>query len=270
MKTTTKLLALLIALAACGDNKGRADAHQGPDGPPADAQCSNCPAAPTLGTQIDRMGRPAINTLLNRFFESPTVGQGTAKDAYNMASDPTMWVTANEGEFKKNLGILDALDFGVCGNGLCEVGEFGANGTTGVCPLDCPGAADVGTVTESCGNQVLYNGGAGGAPATDSYKAMADVLAADELWLDTTKTDCEFYLAVEFGFVLSHMPTGGNMTCGGRAPQYDVVDFSLSAIALGISGFSTDGRFIPKFKDNAPPHTDYLPVFPYLGEPHNP
>ena len=53
MKTTTKLLSLLVlvSLAACGDNKDRPDARQPPDGPGADAQCSNCPAAPALGVR---------------------------------------------------------------------------------------------------------------------------------------------------------------------------------------------------------------------------
>ena len=264
MKTTTKLLVLFVltALAACGDNLQRPDARKGIDGPPADAQCSNCPAPPTLGAQIDRMGRPAINTLLNHGFD-PTAAAGTAKDTYNADADPSNWVTAYTAEFTKNLGILDALDTGFCGNGRCELGEFGTNGTTGVCAVDCPTATQVGT-GDGCGNQVLYNGGQGTTPNAMSYTTLAGILAGDELYVDTTKTTCAFYLAVEFG-----VATGlGNTTCGGRAPQYDVVDYSLSAIAVGINGFSTDGMFTPKFKDNAPPHTDYTSTFPYLGAPH--
>lgn len=265
MRNTILLLASAFALVACGDNLGRPDARPHPDGPPADAQCSNCPAAPTLGTQIDRMGRPAVNTLLNRAFEAPSVGQGTAKDAYNADSTPSGWVTANAPEFMKNLAMIDSLDTGFCGNGKCELGEFGTNGSTGVCVADCPNATDVGVAANTaCTNQVLYNGGVGVTPSATSYQTLAGILANDELYLDTTKTTCAFYLAVEFG-----VATGlGNTTCGGRAPQYDVVDFSLSALAIGISGFSTDGMFTPKYTDGAPPHTDYLASFPYLGEPH--
>ena len=46
---TIMLLAVTLAFA-CGDNKQRPDAGQRMDGPTADAMCSNCPAAPTLGT----------------------------------------------------------------------------------------------------------------------------------------------------------------------------------------------------------------------------
>jgi len=53
MKTIKSLaligITLALSLAACGDNeKLPADAKK-PDGLPADAQCSNCPAAPALG-----------------------------------------------------------------------------------------------------------------------------------------------------------------------------------------------------------------------------
>jgi len=74
------------------------------------------PAPPTIGMQLDRMGRPAINTALNHSFDN-TAAAGTAKDAYNQDSDPTMWQTKYTAEFMKNLAIIDALD-GTCGNQL--------------------------------------------------------------------------------------------------------------------------------------------------------
>jgi len=269
MKTTIKLLILALSIAACGDNKGAPDARQHPDGPPGDAQCSNCPAAPTLGAQIDRMGRPAINTLLNHGFDGTAAG-GPAKDAYNQDTDKATWVTSYGGtfptsEFVRNLGVLDAIDTGFCGNKICELGEKGdtAAGVGTVCADDCT-SAQVGTITATaCGNQVLFNGGTlDTTPAADSYSALANIMAADELYLDTSKTTCQFYLAVEFGVVTG----GGNSTCGGRAPQYDVIDFSLSAIAAGLSGFTT--ALVPKLGDGVGPHTDYLATFPYLGLPH--
>jgi hypothetical protein len=254
MNTTIKLLAIATLLAACGDNKETADARVS-DGKPADAYCSDCPAAPALGTQIDRMGRPAVNTVLTKGFTADQTAAGGAKDAYNADSSPANWLT-NVPEFMKNLATLDALDTGYCGNAICEVGENATN-----CDGDCDAA---GTATTGCGNQVLYNEGLGGAPKADSYQALAGLLAADEIYVDTSRGQCAFYLAVEFG-----VATGlGNTTCGGRAPQYDVIDFSLSMLAEGIAGFSTDGMFTPDLKDNAPAHTDYLSAFPYLGEPH--
>lgn len=74
------------------------------------------PPAPKLGTQMDRFGRPAINTALNHSFDAVAASAGAAKDAYNQDSDPSKW-SANAPEFAKNLAILDSLDT-KCGNQL--------------------------------------------------------------------------------------------------------------------------------------------------------
>lgn len=206
------------------------------------------------------MGRPAVNTVLNNTFKAPSAATGTAKDAYNADADPSTWVATNKDEFKKNLAILDSLDTGFCGNGLCEALETAIS-----CALDCNAN---GTLTTACGNHVLYNGGVGTTPSATSYEVLASILADDELYLDTSKTKCAFYLAVEFGFATAG--PGTNTTCGGRAPSYDVIDYSLSVLAIGIAGFSTDGNFTPDLGDGTPPHDDYLSTFPYLGEPHTP
>src|SRR5262245_59887899 len=117
MKSTIKILAVaILALAACGDNKGEIDAGGKKDAPPGDAQCSNCPAPPMLGMQIDSMGRPAINTALNHGFDGTATAQ-PAKNAYNEQTDPATWVQ-NVPEFMKNLAIVDSLDTGFCGNKL--------------------------------------------------------------------------------------------------------------------------------------------------------
>lgn len=262
MKNLITLFAVAaISMIGCGDNKGAPDAKKS-DGKPADAYCSNCPAAPALGAQIDRMGRPAINTALNRgFAASSAPGLAASKDAYNQNSDPATWV-ASAPEFMKNLAFVDALDTGVCGNGLCE-------GTEGMvsCGSDCTVATGSGN---GCGNQALYNGQAlgGGAPMgglMNSYRSLAAVLAADELLLDTSKTLCQLYLAVEFAYATAGMPS--NSTCGGRAPTYDVIDFTLTLGSFGVRGFNP-ANFDPRVKDGAGPHTDLLPDFPYLGPPH--
>lgn len=301
MKSTIKLLAVAALLVACGDNKSVPDAGKRMDGPVADAMCSNCPAAPALGAQIDRMGRPAINTALNHGFEGASAAKEAAKTAYNTANpaDTTM-LAPFVPEFMKNLAVIDALDTGICGNAICERGEANVAGGTNVacpadcpatgqiggicgntvceygeantatgtniaCPTDCPTANQVGTIpVNGCQNQVLYNGGMNAPPNAMSYQTLATVLVGDELYLDTSKAICAFYLAVEFGVAISQP----NTTCGGRAPQYDVIDFTFSLGALGLKGFSTDGLFTPQFKDNAGPHTDYLPSFPYLGDPN--
>src|SRR5262245_23351859 len=128
MKTTIKILAVAaFALIACGDNRERVDAGGKMDGPPGDAQCSNCPTAPMLGMQIDRMGRPAINTALNHGFDGNATAAQAAKKAYNEQTMASEWLT-NVPEFMKNLAIVDALDTGFCGNKLCELGEANTAG----------------------------------------------------------------------------------------------------------------------------------------------
>jgi hypothetical protein len=74
------------------------------------------PAPPVIGMQVDRIGRPAVNTALNHGFDA-TAAAGTAKDAYNADNTAAMWKTNYVTEFSKNLAIIDALD-GVCGNQL--------------------------------------------------------------------------------------------------------------------------------------------------------
>jgi hypothetical protein len=71
------------------------------------------PAPPTLGMQIDRMGRPAINTATNHTFDTNDTTKNAAKDAWNQAA-PATWNTFVP-EIEKNLAIIDAID-GTCGN----------------------------------------------------------------------------------------------------------------------------------------------------------
>lgn len=64
--------------------------------------------------QVDRMGRPGVNTVLINVLPNT----GTAlKDAYNRASDPAGWAALFEAEMASNLAALDTLD-GVSGNAL--------------------------------------------------------------------------------------------------------------------------------------------------------
>lgn len=60
--------------------------------------------------QIDRMGRPGINTALIDLLAS--TGK---KDAYNRAGDPATWAADFQAEIESNLAALDTLD-GTTGN----------------------------------------------------------------------------------------------------------------------------------------------------------
>ncbi len=255
-------LCATLALAACGDNKQRPDAAPRRDSLSIDAMCSDCPPAPALGTTLlDRMGRPAINTALTHPFDSSATAANAAKDAYNANMNEATWVATYGTEIRANLGIFDALDAGVCGNGLCENGE-----NTGSCAADCPTGSGTGL---GCGNQLLFQ-----APTSaTSYGSLANILAADALYLDTSRGACTHYLAVEIGVALNTP----HSTCGGRTPQYDVIDYTYAALAMGPAGFASDAQRSPKFNcdaldmhcgDDVGPHTDYLSAFPYLGDPH--
>src|ERR1700738_824600 len=107
-------IAFVICLAAplvggCDDDTGPGvDASAN-----ADMTSTDVPAAPALGTVIDRMGRPAVNTALNKPFEADDTKKNIAKDAYNKAPQ-AMWGTFVP-EIAANLAIIDSLD-GVCGN----------------------------------------------------------------------------------------------------------------------------------------------------------
>jgi hypothetical protein len=110
MSTKSTILALVIGapalmLAACsssnnapGDGGGGAGGAGGP---------------PALGAQIDRLGRPAINTAISDPFDTDVTMHGAKQDTYNAATPATG--STFEAQFETNLAILDSLDT-VCGN----------------------------------------------------------------------------------------------------------------------------------------------------------
>ena len=249
MMKTILLAAAMISVAACGDDKKQPDAPRSIDAPPIDSP--NVPTPPTLGAQIDRMGRPAINTALNHVLDTSAATKTPARDMYNQDQATGSWQATYTPEFAKNLAVFDALDKGL-----------GAAAGTG----------------NACGNQAEYNGAPGGDvgnpmqcfsgttyQAGCSYGTLAGILADDQLYLDTTKTRCKAYLAVEFS-VVTTMP---NTDCGGRAPDNDVMDTSYSVLAAGISGFNLMmDPPAPLVGDGVSAHTDYTDTFPFFGMPH--
>ncbi len=157
-------------------------------------QIRDLPCSFLTSGQIDRMGRPGINTVLINVLPNT----GTAlKDAYNRASDRSTWAGLFRAEMQSNLAALDTLD-GVSGNAVLP-------------------------------------------PAT-----LAGVLVDDRLTIDTSKSSCTRYLAVELGVTND---------CGGRTLQRDVIDDSLGAI-VG-----------PGVSDNVALDSVFLGDFPFLGNP---
>ncbi len=229
----------LAGLSCGGGHGGRPDASGGKKDAAIDAPM--IPPVPTLGAQIDRMGRPAINTALNGTFLPAGMAKTAQKDAYNHAADPATWLTTQVKtnttivqELAANLAIFDVLDQGTAITGA------------------------------GCGNAALYTA----PPSTTSYTNLAKLLADDALYVDTAKASSKTFLALELEFATQAQIVHDD--AGGRAPSYDVMDFTYSLLAAGTNGFSISGSDItPKVTDGVGPHTDVDDMmFPFLGPPH--
>jgi hypothetical protein len=196
------------------------------------------PPAPALGAQIDRMGRPGINTVLTDPFDTIAgTAEDAVKDSYNAAADPTTWDGAFHGAasmtthsyLKGNLGIFDGLDVS-----------------------STPG--------DGCGTQLA----ADSAGVNARYDFLASVLADDELYIDTSQSVCGLYLGVEVAALGITIPD-----CGGRTPLEDVIDETYTLLSVGISGIMPNQSFvvtdgIARDADNPP----QLATFPFLGAPN--
>jgi hypothetical protein len=133
----------------------QAETGPGPDtGPPG------TPAVPTLGAQIDRFGRPAVNTALTAAFEVPKSAADTKKDNYNKDGAQAGWVAAHQAEISGNLAVLDSLD-------------------------------------AICGNQAAADPDAAATTNLLTYGALGGVLAEDRQYLNTAGATATQYLAVE-------------------------------------------------------------------------
>jgi Domain of unknown function (DUF4331) len=186
------------------------------------------PGAPVLGAQIDRMGRPGVNTALTDPFDI-VAGKtpDEIKDAYNAESDPAMWAPKFKAYINQNLAILDSLD------------------STGA--------------TNNCGNQLLYASAAVG-PAR--YDTLAGVLVDDRLYVNTAvpvagPVTCGQYLGVEANAV-----GVTNADCGGRTLAYDVIDSTYSALATGHLLTAT-----VDIHDGIASDSTFLAAFPFLAAP---
>ena len=232
MNLVKLLVVLAAALAGChGSGAGsEVPVHDGNEG-------AGAPPPPALGAQIDRMGRPAITSSLIAVFAADGAAKTAQKDAYNQAPDPATWKTTMlptnvtiERELEANLAVFDAID-----NGLAIPG---------------------------CGNALSYVR----PPSATSYQNAADLLADDQLYVDTSKTTCTVYLALE----IEQASAGSSVhyACGGRMLKHDVIDVTYSVLAAGLAGLDPANNFAPKLHDGVAPHPDVKDTFPFLGAPH--
>jgi hypothetical protein len=178
------------------------------------------PPLPTLGiVQVDRAGRVGVTTAIsNPFFRETVAREQTSHDIIND-------------------------DYNAESDPSKWVARFS--------PLFQPNLAILDSLDGVCGNQLLA-----GQPGVGRYKALGDILADDQLYLNTASGTCQQYLAVEAN--AAGIP---NNDCGGRTPDYNTIDVTYSVLAAGaLTGVSngilsdTDG-------------THSLSVFPFIDLP---
>jgi len=179
------------------------------------------PPPPRVGAvQIDRMGRAGVNTALtNPFFRES--------------------VASEESQHER---ILD--DYNAANDPSQWVARFSS--------LIAPNLAVLDGLDGVCGNQVL----AGPAPVAGRYKALADILADDQLYVNTASGTCNQYLAVEANAIGI-----ANTDCGGRTPLENTIDVTYSVVAVGALSGVTNG--VTSDADG----TASLTVFPFLDRP---
>ena len=179
------------------------------------------PPPPRLGAvQIDRMGRAAVNTALtNPFFRE------------SVASEESQHET-----------ILD--DYNAANDPSQWVARFSSRIASNLAILD--------GLDRVCGNQVL----AGPAPVAGRYKTLADILADDQLYVNTASGTCNQYLAVEAKAIGI-----ANTDCGGRTPLENTIDITYSVVAVGALTGVTNG--VTSDADG----TASLTEFPFLDRP---
>jgi hypothetical protein len=179
------------------------------------------PPPPSVGAvQIDRMGRAGVNTALTNPFYRESVAS----------------------EDSQHKLIVD--DFNAASDPSQWVARFSSLIASNLAILD--------SLDRVCGNQVL----AGPAPVPGRYKALADILADDQLYVNTASGTCNQYLAVEanaIGIV--------NTDCGGRTPLENTIDITYSVVAVGALTGVTNG--ITSDADG----TASLTAFPFLDRP---
>jgi hypothetical protein len=164
---------LLVPFAGCGDDE---------------EEDTKPPPVPTLGTMIDRMGRPAINTALNHTFDANATTTGSAKDNYNSSAQAS-WAGFSA-EMAANLAILDSLDTN-CGNQLLAGATVAAGRYNTLAGVLADDQLWVNTASTTCGqylaveanavNAVPNNDCGGRAPSYDVIDTSYSVLAAGAL-----------------------------------------------------------------------------------------
>jgi hypothetical protein len=235
----------VAADAASGETGGDAGSDGSLDAatPACGAPSATC--APALGAQIDRVGRPAVNTALTDPFwdngQRTLADHHARQDRYNEASNPATWgdVELTTGQkardaIKANLAAYDALD----------------------------GTSDGVMAGDGCGNQLAYGATYKGTAYAD-YSLLTTVLVDDRLYVNTASGTCTTYLAVE-----ANELGVTNTDCGGRKPTYNTIDITYSALVTGHAVCTTMCDVSNGVTSDPTPGPNLSDVnFPFLGDP---
>lgn len=179
------------------------------------------PPPPSLGlVQVDRAGRVGVTTAIsNPFFRETVAREQTSHDIIND-------------------------DYNAESDPSRWVARFS--------PLFAPNLAILDSLDGVCGNQLLA-----GPPGASRYKALADVLADDQLYVNTASGTCQQYLAVE-----ANAAGVTNNDCGGRTPLYNTIDVTYTVLASGtLTGPITNGVF------GDADGTHSITEFPFIDRP---
>ena len=224
MQRTIRIVAVICwaaaVLAGCGSGDETPSTPTTPITPVTPAPIGN-PPPPSLGAvQVDRAGRAGVTTALaNPFFRESVAREQAEHDV-----------------------ILD--DYNAASDPSKWVTEFSSLLETNLAVFD--GLDGV------CGNQLL----ADPAKGAGRYKALADVLADDQLYVNTASGTCNQYLAVEANALGIR-----NTDCGGRTPLENTIDITYSVLATGALTGVTNG--LTKDADG----TASITAFPFLDRP---
>ena len=167
--------------------------------------------------QYDRVGRPLVSTMLvNPFGLAKDVKYpDETKDIYNAAIPMKGWTPYSNQPYIQS--NLNVWD----------------------------------SLDATCDNQ-------SGTDATISqtrYAKLGDLLTDDRLWVDTSKSACVKYMAVELKFL--NVPTVDD--CGGRSPAIDAVDQTYTLL---VGGTATVSDGVAQDPDGVPSTS----TFPFLRD----
>ena len=154
------------------------------------------------------MGRPAINTALNNTFTDDST-RGAAEDNYNETSnsDGSQFI----GQMAAHFAIYDSL-------------------------VNEGGDGDLGCGDNAVTNRASAAPGDGLATGDSRYNFIATVFSDDQLYINASLSggssagECGQYLAAELSVI---GVSGLGNDCGGRTPNYDVIETTYSAVAAG-------------------------------------